>query len=96
MRGSRTGVYIGFSSFGMPDGLPEVIHPDSLAEGSMGEGMMDHQGQGKCLYANRISFVFDFKGPCVVTDTACSSSLFAFYMALNEMRLGLTQFIKDY
>ena len=86
MRGSDTGVYIGFSSFGMPDGLPEEVQPDS--QSSMSETLLALQGCNKCLYANRVSFVFDFKGPSMIIDTACSSSLVAFNTAMNDLRLG--------
>ena len=87
LRGSDTGVYIGWSSFGMPDGVPEEVQPDS--QSAMSETLLWLQGQAKCLYSNRISFVFDFKGPSLVIDTACSSSLVAFNTAMNDLRLGL-------
>ena len=48
-------------------------------------------GSQKCLYANRVSFVFDFKGPSMIIDTACSSSLVAFNTAVNDLRLGENQ-----
>ena len=87
LRGSQTGVYIGYSSFGMPEGIPEETQPDS--QNSMTETLLWIPGNSKCLYANRISFVFDFKGPSLVIDTACSSSLVALNAAINDMRLGI-------
>ena len=45
-------------------------------------------GTGKNMYANRISFCFDFKGPSFVVDTACSSSLVALDLAVTDIRLG--------
>ncbi|CAG2105685.1 unnamed protein product, partial [Medioppia subpectinata] len=86
LRGSSTGVYIGYSQFGMPDGVPEEIQPDS--QNSLTDGLLWVSGHSKCLYANRVSFVFDFKGPSLITDTACSSSLVAFNIAMNDLRLG--------
>ena len=86
LRGSDTGVYIGFSSFGMPDRLPEDVQPDSQTH--MTDTLLWLSGSQKCLYANRISFVFDFKGPSMIIDTACSSSLVAFNTAMNDLRLG--------
>jgi acyl transferase domain-containing protein len=93
LRGSQTGVYIGYSTFGMPDGIPEEVQPDS--QNSMTETLLWVPGNSKCLYANRISFVFDFKGPSMVTDTACSSSLVAFNLAINDLRLGIQTLCSD-
>ena len=87
LRGSQTGVYIGYSSFGMPEGVPEETQPDS--QNSMTETLLWIPGNSKCLYSNRISFVFDFKGPSLLIDTACSSSLVALNAAINDLRLGL-------
>ncbi|CAG2120708.1 unnamed protein product, partial [Medioppia subpectinata] len=86
LRGSDTGVYIGFSTFGMPDGTPEDVQPDS--QNNMTETLLWLPGSQKCLYANRVSFVFDFHGPSMIIDTACSSSLVALNAAVNDMRLG--------
>ena len=87
LRGTKTGVYIGFSTFAMPDGLLEDCHGD-FRENIVGNMAMN-QGQAKSLYANRISFVLDLKGPSEMIDTACSSSLYAIDTALKDMRLGL-------
>lgn len=38
--------------------------------------------------ANRISYVFDFKGPSCVCDTACSSSFYALVNALKDLKYG--------
>ena len=40
------------------------------------------------MYANRVSFVFDFKGPSMVIDTACSSSMVALDVAITDLRTG--------
>ena len=71
----------------MPDGVPEDVHPDN--QDNLAGNLVQQQGQAKALYSNRVSFVFDLKGPSEVIDTACSSSLYAFNTAFNALRLGL-------
>ena len=73
----------------MPEGIPEETQPDS--QNSMTETLLWIPGNSKCLYSNRISFVFDFKGPSLLIDTACSSSLVALNAAVNDLRLGLNK-----
>jgi fatty acid synthase len=45
-------------------------------------------GCARAMFANRLSFTFDFKGPSYAVDTACSSSLFAMQQAFLDMRDG--------
>lgn len=40
------------------------------------------------MFANRVSYTFDFRGPSYVVDTACSSSLLAMELAVASMRRG--------
>ena len=42
--------------------------------------------------ANRISYIFDLKGPSFTVDTACSSSLVALHVACAAMRRGEIDF----
>ena len=44
-------------------------------------------GFGPTILANRISHVFNLKGPSCVVDTACSSSLYALHTACQGLRL---------
>ena len=71
----------------MSDNVPEDVQRDSQM--SLSQNLLYMQGSAKALYANRISFVFDFKGPSFILDTACSSSLVALNAAMNDLRLGL-------
>lgn len=45
-------------------------------------------GVGPSLFSNRISYVFDLRGPSVTLDTACSSSMSALHMACDCLRKG--------
>ena len=40
------------------------------------------------MFANRVSYTFDFKGPSFAMDTACSSSLLAMEQAVSAIRAG--------
>jgi acyl transferase domain-containing protein len=84
IRGTKTGVYIGYTSMGMPDGIPEEIQPDLTS--SLRESFLYYPGNAKTMYSNRVSFVFDFKGPSMAIDTACSSSMVALDVAVTDLR----------
>ena len=45
-------------------------------------------GMGPTILANRISHVFNLKGPSCVLDTACSSSLYSLHQACSALQAG--------
>jgi acyl transferase domain-containing protein len=44
--------------------------------------------QGTAILSNRISYIFDLRGPSVTLDTACSSGLVALNQACMAIRDG--------
>lgn len=79
IRGSDCGVYIGIASadyaYRLADDL-EVVDA-SIATGNTSS-----------IAANRLSYVFDLRGPSMAVDTACSSSLVAFHQACRAISAG--------
>ncbi|WP_103063714.1 type I polyketide synthase [Actinomyces qiguomingii] len=58
--------------------------------GSEYSGVTPHTATGSMmtLLANRLSYVYNFRGPSVTVDTACSSSLTATHMAVTSLERG--------
>lgn len=80
LKGSRTGVYVGYATFVQSNyGLMAYNIDKSL----MKDGMV---GNISALMPARISYYLDLKGPNVLLDTACSSSLTALYHACEGIR----------
>ncbi|BCS26961.1 type I iterative PKS [Aspergillus puulaauensis] len=45
-------------------------------------------GTTRSMLANRISYVFDFRGPSITFDTACSTALVALHIACQALQSG--------
>ena len=80
--GSMTGVYIGV--FSDDYGNMMLADPESLPSHHV-------TGTGKAIFANRISYYFNLKGPSFSLDTGCSSSLVALHQACQSIRCGESQ-----
>ncbi|ELT99721.1 hypothetical protein CAPTEDRAFT_89190 [Capitella teleta] len=79
LRGSKTGVFIGCIGSECHEVWPN--DPEKITGYEL-------TGCARSMFANRLSFFFDFKGPSYVIDTACSSSLLALNEALQSIRAG--------
>lgn len=82
LRGSDTAVYIGlmcgdYADLQLRD--PEAF-PTYIATGT-----------ARSIMSNRISYFFDWHGPCMTIDTACSSSLVAVHHAVQTLRSGTSR-----
>ncbi|MDT3429208.1 acyl transferase domain-containing protein, partial [Paenibacillus forsythiae] len=77
LRGSQTGVFVGACVHDYADRMAEMNLPVDPYAGT---------GTAQTVIANRISFVFDLKGPSMAVDTACSSSLFALHLACQALK----------
>nr|AHZ46164.1 PKS/NRPS hybrid [uncultured bacterium 12-5D] len=79
MRGSQTGVFVGiasndYASIQMRNYAEVDVHTNS--------------GSTLSIASNRISYLFDLKGPSVSVDTACSSALVAVNLACQAIWTG--------
>lgn len=77
--GSSTGVYVGASSTDFRD--------SGIGDPAAGD-LYTMTGATLSIIANRVSYVFDLRGPSLVVDTACSSSLVALHHACEAIRAG--------
>jgi acyl transferase domain-containing protein/NADPH:quinone reductase-like Zn-dependent oxidoreductase/SAM-dependent methyltransferase/acyl carrier protein len=81
LSGSRTGVFVGISGSDYSQ-LQHCSLESITAYTNIGSALS--------IAANRISYIFDLRGPSMVIDTACSSTLVALHQACNSLRSGET------
>ncbi|SEM99126.1 Acyl transferase domain-containing protein [Pseudomonas sp. ok272] len=79
VRGSQCGVYLGIAS---TDYAYRLSHDLSLVDSSTATG------NTLSIAANRLSYIYDLRGPSMAVDTACSSSLVAFHQACQAIQSG--------
>ncbi|XP_055683221.1 fatty acid synthase-like [Lutzomyia longipalpis] len=79
LRGSCTGVYVGAIASEAKEYWS--TDPNSIT----GHELL---GCFRSMFANRLSFTFNFTGPSYAVDTACSSSLFAMAQAFQDIQTG--------
>lgn len=80
LKGSSTSVFVGQMLDDYRDLLYKDVeaHPQYIATGA----------SSRAITANRVSYLFDWRGPSMTIDTACSSSLVALHQAVQSLRSG--------
>ncbi|WP_328607484.1 type I polyketide synthase [Amycolatopsis sp. NBC_00345] len=78
LRGSRTGVFTGVATHDY----------GQLTMALGGVDLWTATGAAGSISANRLSYVYDLRGPSMAIDTACSSSLVAVHHAVRALRDG--------
>jgi phthiocerol/phenolphthiocerol synthesis type-I polyketide synthase C len=77
--GSETGVFVGGS---LVEYANNAVNDPAIVDSHFGTG------NALAVLSNRISHVFDLRGPSLTIDTACSSSLVALHQAAEAIRSG--------
>ena len=76
-KGTRTGVFLGRDQTNISYyKMFSERHPLQLS------------GSWEALVASRISYLYDLKGPCLMTDTACSAGAVSIHQAVQSLTLG--------
>ncbi|EJN22261.1 beta-ketoacyl synthase family protein,A-factor biosynthesis repeat protein [Pseudomonas sp. GM79] len=79
VRGSNAGVFTGIMNKDHSDLLVRHLNLDEIAAHM-------NAGNHESVHSGRVSYTFDFKGPCVTLNTACSSSLVTVHLACQSLR----------
>ncbi|MBL6432161.1 MAG: polyketide synthase [Alphaproteobacteria bacterium] len=79
LAGSNTGVYVGASA---------LDYHQRLLFDMPAVDIQTMTGNTLSIVANRISYIFDLRGPSFTLDTACSSSLVALHQAVAAIESG--------
>ncbi|CAG7720065.1 unnamed protein product [Allacma fusca] len=80
LQGSNTGVFVAFTD---SDAFPKTKRSKQRTN------LYGVLGNESSMLANRLSYTFDFTGPCLSINTSCSSSSTAIHEALLSIRAGL-------
>ena len=79
VKGSKTGVYVATFTHDYEN----MMYKDTA---TIPKYAMT--GVGQAIVSNRISYMFDLKGPSLTLDTGCSGSLVALHLACQSLRSG--------
>ena len=79
LRDSRTGIFLGLSSF---DYIRAVLEDDLRLDAYAASG------NSGSMAAGRLAYTLGVHGPAMTIDTSCSSSLVAVHLAMQSLRAG--------
>lgn len=81
IRGTNTGVYVGYSNDHKIDyyNYLQLLDPKAKEEASL-------TGNVTSVLSSRIAYLLDLKGPSMVVDTACSSALVSIHLACKALQ----------
>lgn len=79
LSGTKTGLFVGVSA---------KDYIDVLSENQASLDGFSASGNSHSILANRVSFLFNLRGPSAPLDTACSSSLVALHRAIESIHTG--------
>lgn len=82
LRGSRTGVFVGFAT------NPGSTYLEYISRVDPSLNQQAITGNIPAMLANRLSHLLDLRGPSMVVDTACSATLVAVHQAKNALLAG--------
>ncbi|WP_413790841.1 MULTISPECIES: beta-ketoacyl synthase N-terminal-like domain-containing protein [unclassified Pseudomonas] len=85
VRGANAGVFTGIMNKDHSDLLVRHLSLDEIAAHM-------NAGNHESVHSGRVSYTFDFKGPCLTLNTACSSSLVTVHLACQSLRLDECDF----
>ncbi|PHS10318.1 MAG: hypothetical protein COA88_02415 [Kordia sp.] len=77
MKGTNTGVFIGKENTNF-----------TLYKFGTDPDPMHLTGGWVSIHASRLSYMYDFTGPCMIVDTACSSGLSSVHVAMKSIKNG--------
>ncbi|RVU40807.1 aminotransferase class III-fold pyridoxal phosphate-dependent enzyme [Rheinheimera riviphila] len=81
LRGSNTGVFVGLGSNDYFKAHMGSLNSDNISAYAL-------TGVHASTASGRLSYFYDWHGPCFAVDTACSSSLVALHQAVQSLRAG--------
>lgn len=82
LRGSQCGVFLGVAS---------LDYSYRIADDMGAIDASTATGNTSSIASNRLSYLFDLRGPSMSLDTACSSAMVAFHQACQSIRSGETE-----